>query len=192
MKVVFVTGNEKKWAEVKALLPEWIELQRMNLDLMEIQGSRSEIATFKCKQAASMIDDRNVAIITEDTSLGFTALRNLPGPYIKHFLDAIKHEGLNNLLVAYEDKSATAYCTVAYWNRMETDEPLVFEGSTAGSIVPARGPALFGWDPIFEPVESSVPKKTFAEMTMSEKNAISHRHRAFAQLATHFENSLKQ
>lgn len=73
----------------------------------------------------------------------------MPGPYIKDFLKDLGHEGLNNLLAAYENKSATALCTFAYCATPES-EPILFEGRTRGKIVPARGPGRFGWDPIFE------------------------------------------
>ena len=69
--------------------------------------------------------------------------------YRKWFLNSIGHEGLNNLLAAYDDKSAKAVCTFAY-SPGPGHEPLLFQGVTEGKIVPARGPANFGWDPIFE------------------------------------------
>ena len=80
----------------------------------------------------------------------------------KWFLQALGHEGLNNLLAAYEDKSAQAVCTFAYLEG-PGHEPLIFEGrvlvgwqpsgrrnaepadpSSQGKIVSARGPPDFG------------------------------------------------
>jgi hypothetical protein len=58
-------------------------------------------------------------------------------------MKSIGHEGLNNLLAAYEDKSAKAVCTFAY-SPGPGHEPLLFQGITEGKIVPARGPADFG------------------------------------------------
>eukprot|EP01052_Picozoa_sp_SAG31_P019692 SAG31_NODE_1447_length_8308_cov_58.914881_4_plen_72_part_00 len=51
-----------------------------------------------------------------------------------------------------------------------------------GSIVSARGPLDFGWDPIFQPDEGG--GKTYAELTKEEKNAISHRGKALEKLRT--------
>ena len=51
--------------------------------------------------------------ISEDTSLCFNALDGLPGVYIKWFLSSLGHEGLNNMLAAYDDKSAYAQCVFA-------------------------------------------------------------------------------
>jgi inosine triphosphate pyrophosphatase len=58
-------------------------------------------------------------------------------------------EGLNNMLAAYEDKSAQAVCTFAYCAG-PGKETLLFEGRTDGKIVPARGTAFFGWGAVFE------------------------------------------
>ena len=79
----------------------------------------------------------------------FHALNGLPGPYIKDFLGHVGHDGLNRMLAGFDDKSATALCTFAFCAGPEA-EPILFEGKTLGRIVPARGPANFGWDPIFE------------------------------------------
>lgn len=62
--------------------------------------------------------------------------------------------GLNNMLVGFPSKRATALCTFAYSAGPGT-EPMLFEGRTEGKIVPARGPTNFGWDPVFEPDEGN-------------------------------------
>jgi inosine triphosphate pyrophosphatase len=51
-------------------------------------------------------------------------------------------------------------------------EPITFVGRTEGAIVPARGPADFGWDPVFQPEGF---QETYAEMNKDIKNTISHR-----------------
>lgn len=56
------------------------------------------------------------------------------------------------MLAGFPSKNATAICTFAYSEGPGT-EPILFEGTTDGRIVPARGPTKFGWDPVFEPVE---------------------------------------
>lgn len=83
-------------------------------------------------------------------------------------MESVGHEGLNNMLAGFPTKAAWALCTFAYSagpgkinvrsllltsNLMITQgtEPIVFEGRTEGSIVPARGPKVFGWDAVFEP-----------------------------------------
>ena len=117
-------------------------------------------------------------VMGEDTSLCFNALGGLPGPYIKWFLEKTGHAGLNNLLAAYDDKSEYAQCIFSFsagrGARVHT-----FDGRTAGTIVPARGPTDFGWDPVFQP---DGHEATYAEMDKATKNAISHRYRALDSL----------
>jgi inosine triphosphate pyrophosphatase len=90
-------------------------------------------------------------VLVEDTCLCFNALHELPGPYMyvlihvdgarglssdqrivnrsKWFLEKLGHEGLNNLLMAYDDKSAVAVCTFAY-SPGPGGEPILFQGRT--------------------------------------------------------------
>ncbi|KAG9230324.1 inosine triphosphate pyrophosphatase-like protein [Amylocarpus encephaloides] len=166
----FITGNKNKLAEAKAILGDTVDLQSQALDLVEIQGTIQEISADKCRRAVKG------PVLVEDTSLCFNALKELPGPYIKWFLEALGHEGLNNLLAAYPDKSAQAVCTFAY-SEGPGHEPIIFQGCTYGKIVPARGPRHFGWDPIFE-----YEGQTYAEMDKVEKNKISHRFKALEKL----------
>lgn len=124
----------------------------------------------------------NGPVLVEDTCLCFNSLKGLPGPYIKWFLQKIGHEGLNNLLLAYEDKSAYALCVFSL-ALGPNEEPLTFLGETPGKIVLPRGPNDFGWDPIFQPDGYDL---TYAEMPKEEKNKISHRSRALALVKDHF------
>lgn len=61
----------------------------------------------------------------------------------KYFLMSLGHEGLNNLLAAYEDKTITSVCTFAYCAG-PGQQPILFQGRTDGKLVPARGPSNFG------------------------------------------------
>ncbi|XP_047046111.1 inosine triphosphate pyrophosphatase isoform X2 [Lolium rigidum] len=180
--VTFVTGNAKKLEEVRAILGSSIPFQSLKLDLPELQGEPEDISKEKARMAASQV---NGPVLVEDTCLCFNALKGLPGPYIKWFLEKIGHDGLNNLLKAYEDKSAYAMCIFSLALGPE-EEPITFVGKTPGKIVPARGPTDFGWDPVFQPDGF---EQTYAEMPKSEKNQISHRGRALALVKEHFASS---
>ncbi|KAI9746519.1 MAG: nucleoside triphosphate pyrophosphohydrolase ham1 [Claussenomyces sp. TS43310] len=171
----FITGNANKLIEVNAILGDTVDLRSQALDLVEIQGTIEEVSADKCRRAAAAIQG---PVLVEDTCLCFTALKELPGPYIKWFMQAIGHEGLNNLLAAYPDKSAQAVCTFAYCEG-PGHEPVIFQGRTEGKIVPARGPTNFGWDAVFE-----YNGQTYAEMDKVEKNKISHRFKALEKLKT--------
>ncbi|KAL5224470.1 hypothetical protein ABZP36_011109 [Zizania latifolia] len=177
--VTFVTGNAKKLEEVRAILGSSIPFQSLKLDLPELQGEPEDISKEKARMAASQV---NGPVLVEDTCLCFNALKGLPGPYIKWFLEKIGHEGLNNLLLAYEDKSAFATCIFSL-ALGPGEEPITFIGKTAGKIVPARGPTDFGWDPVFQPDGF---EQTYAEIPKSVKNQISHRGKALALVKEHF------
>ncbi|PPR89824.1 hypothetical protein GOBAR_AA30863 [Gossypium barbadense] len=184
--VTFVTGNAKKLEEVKSILGLSIPFQSLKLDLPELQGEPEEISKEKARLAAVQV---NGPVLVEDTCLCFNALK---GPYVKWFLQKIGHEGLNNLLMAYEDKSAYALCAFSFALGPDV-EPVTFLGKTPdgqvflavvqGKIVPARGPNDFGWDPIFQPDGYD---QTYAEMPKEEKNKISHRSRALDMVKSHF------
>ncbi|KAI2506589.1 Pyrophosphatase [Fragilaria crotonensis] len=182
--VTFVTGNKKKLEEVQRILGNDLpfEITNEKVDLPELQGDTIDIAREKCLEAARLVGG---PVITEDTSLCFTALNDLPGPYIKWFLEKCGHDGLNRLIVGYDDKSAYAQTVVAFCPGPGKDV-VIFDGRTMGRIVPARGKLDFGWDPIFEPDEGD--GMTYAEMSKDAKDAISHRSRAMAQLKEYFVN----
>lgn len=141
-----------------------------------------EICKIKCQEAAKHVKG---PVIVEDTSLCFNALKGLPGPYIKWFLDKLGPEGLHKLLAGYEDKSAQAICTFAF-TRNENSEVILFQGITDGVIVFPRGPRDFGWDPVFQPDGYD---ETYAELPKETKNKISHRFRALDKLRNHFVSS---
>ncbi|KAJ7739507.1 inosine triphosphate pyrophosphatase-like protein [Mycena metata] len=194
-QLIFVTGNANKLKEVKAILSAGgkpIEIASQSLDIPEIQGSTQEVAIDKCRRAAELLGG---PCITEDTALCFEALKGLPGPYIKYFLADLGHEGLNSLLVGFPTKAAWALCTFAYsagpgtpksrialgqyGTNLVGSDPVLFEGRTDGSIVPARGPGVFGWDAVFEPTGTGL---TYAEMPADQKNKLSHRYKALEKL----------
>ena len=186
--ITFVTGNKNKLMEVQRLIASSsssssipFDITNHKLDLPELQGTPEEIARVKCQTAAKELQ---TAVLTEDTCLCFRALNDLPGPYIKWFLDSLGHEGLNKLLEGFDDTRAYAQTIIAFSPGPDSDVVL-FQGETEGRIVHSRGPKDFGWDAIFEPTDeeqgntSEEDRKTYAEMTKDEKNAISHRGRAF-------------
>ncbi|KAK5630714.1 hypothetical protein RRF57_006429 [Xylaria bambusicola] len=177
-EVNFITGNANKLSEVRAILePTGIAVRNQALDLPEIQGSLEDVTREKCRVAADLVGG---PVLVEDTCLCFNALNGLPGPYIKWFMKSIGHEGLNNLLVAYDDKSAQAVATFGFCEG-PGHEVLLFQGRTDGKIVPARGPTHFGWDAVFE-YEGETSGHSYAEMDKAKKNKISHRGKALDAL----------
>lgn len=100
--ITFVTGNKNKLREVQAILEKsgelpW-KLDSKALDgrcwaltaVPEVQGTTQDVALAKCRSAAEQLQG---PCLTEDTALAFTALKGLPGPYIKDFLGNLGHDG---------------------------------------------------------------------------------------------------
>jgi inosine triphosphate pyrophosphatase len=183
--LTFVTGNKDKLRETSQILGDSVDLKSQKVDLPELQGSVEEIAIKKAEAAAKIVGG---PVITEDTCLCFNALKGLPGPYIKHFLEALGPEGLVKLLDGWpNDKSGYALCTFAYC--AGPGQPVsLFQGRTDGTIVPPQGPLTFGWDPIFMPNGFT---ETFSQMSKEQKHSISHRGRSLAKLKAFFvKNSI--
>ncbi|KAB2571859.1 Inosine triphosphate pyrophosphatase [Lasiodiplodia theobromae] len=176
----FITSNRNKLAEATAILRGCVELRSQSVDVLEIQGTPRDIAADKCRRAAIAV---NGPALVEDTALEFHALNGMPGPYIRPFFSAVGNDGLRNLLAAYEDKSATSICTLAYCQG-PGEEPVIFEGRCTGTIVPPRGSNGFAYDPIFEH-----EGQTFAEMDPTFKNQVSDRYRALQKLREWLEGA---
>ncbi|XP_053604055.1 inosine triphosphate pyrophosphatase [Plodia interpunctella] len=184
-KLTFVTGNSKKLEELRAILGTSFPLEIIShkLDLPELQGEIEEVSIKKCEEAARRLKG---PVLVEDTSLCFNALKGLPGPYIKWFLEKLEPEGLTRLLAGWEDKSAEAVSTFAYCDGSSNCEDLdvfIFQGRTVGEIVKPRGRRDFGWDCVFQPQGYD---KTYGELPKEEKNKISHRYKALDKVRAHF------
>ena len=196
--IAFVTGNIGKLRvglllftklrnqEMKSIFNELygsnkFRLISHNIDLEEIQGSPVEIATRKCQAAVLEVGG---AVVIEDTSLCFHALGDMPGPYIKWFVDHTGIDGLVQMLNNFSNQSAHALCCMAFC--AGPGHPvIVFEGRVDGQIVLPRGDRAFGWDPIFEPHGSSL---TLAEMDGPAKDKVSHRRNAIELLGSYLSD----
>ena len=143
-----------------------------------------EVDTFAIAKDKALLGSQlaNMPCLVEDTSLQFTALGGMPGPYIKWFQDRLKSEGLYKILTAYEDKSATAVCTLAFCPAPHAD-PVLFTGTCHGTIIAPEEGRGFGWDSIFVPSDESNDGKAFSQMTTDEKCELSHRGKAVRQWA---------
>ncbi|GAX18199.1 hypothetical protein FisN_25Hh183 [Fistulifera solaris] len=155
-----------------------VDLRMLSVDLPELQEvDTMAIAKNKAIFAAQLA---NGPCLVEDTSLHFHALGGMPGPFIKWFQEPLQSTGLYNILAAYEDKRATAVCTLAFCPSPHAD-PVLFTGECSGTIVAPQPGGGFGWDSIFVPDGKEMP---FSQMTVTEKNALSHRGQAVRKWAT--------
>jgi XTP/dITP diphosphohydrolase len=169
--VVFATSNRGKLEEARAILaPFGISVERYDGKGVEIQAdSTSEVAAYSSRGAAKTAGK---AVLVEDAGLFVEELGGFPGPYSAYAFKTIGVSGIIALLrpsprtrVA-EFVSSLAYCE-------PLGEPELFEGRVRGTITTEpRGTKGFGFDPIFVPDGGA---KTFGELTMNEKCAVSHR-----------------
>jgi XTP/dITP diphosphohydrolase len=160
------TKNENKLREVNEILGR--SLKQISADLFEPQGVRVEdVVSEKAKDA---FQKTGKFVLVEDTGLEFAAWNGLPGALIKWFFDSVGNDGILKMLSGETNRQATAKTAIGFFDGTETH---LFVGEVSGTIPETiRGTGGFGWDPIFIPAGY---QKSFAEMTPTEKNAVSMR-----------------
>ena len=185
--VFFATNNINKFNEARSILTEYdIAVGMIRVKALEIQSDNlSEIAQ------ASVIDAFkrcNLPVIVEDAGLFIDALKGFPGPYAAYVYKTISNPGLLKLMENVKDRKAVFQSAIAYYDGQSM--PVCFEGEAVGRIASderwGTGKSGFGFDPIFEPSGS---KKTFAEMTIEEKNGFSHRANAIRKFAEWYKKT---
>lgn len=175
---VLVTGNPGKLAETRRVLGR--EVESIDVELPEIQSlDLAEVLRAKAAEAARHTDGR--PFVVEETGLELAALNGFPGPLVKWMLDAIGADGIARVARAAGDPRVKARCRMLL--RTEGRE-IEAEGVTVGTLVlPGRGGHGFGWDPVFLPDGET---RTYGELDDADKDSISHRGRAWRELADTF------
>lgn len=182
--LVFATHNQHKLEEVAAKTGDRLQLQ----SLTDI-GCHDEIeengTTFRDNASIKshyIFNKYNLNCFGDDSGLEIEALNNEPGVYSARYAgEHGNHEAniakvLHNLEGVENRKARFVTVISLIWN----GEEHFFEGTVNGSIRTQRSGAKgFGYDPIFEPEGYHI---TFAEMSMEEKNRISHRAIAMEKL----------
>lgn len=205
--VYFVTGNPHKVAEVMEIWEKrcdmmtderikfGMRLVHYNMDVKEIQGTPEEIVREKCivakRHLESVLGPRTLfSVLVEDTSLGFVALSDMPGPYIKGF-SKVSPEKLHKMVETQDTTAAHASCIFAFSRHTQVGEDFevgapvedkeaieLFRGQVHGRIVPPKrdleAGIPFDWDVIFQPDGCA---ETFSSMG-ARKHSISHRRKA--------------
>ncbi|HIP35330.1 MAG TPA: non-canonical purine NTP diphosphatase [Crocinitomix sp.] len=184
MKLVFATQNQNKVNELKCLMPEQIELKSLkeincNEDIPETAPDLKGNALQKAKYVNQKY---KVSCFADDTGLEIEALNNEPGVFSARYAGPNKSSNDNMNLVLQKLSNSTnrkaRFKTVI--SLIIKDKTYFFEGICKGKITTKKsGTDGFGYDPIFIPEGFD---KTFAEMSMEEKNKISHRGKAVKQL----------
>lgn len=172
--ILFATDNVNKFNEARKVLAEFkIAVGMLRVKRLEVQSdSLEEIAK------TSVLDSFGrcrLPIIVEDAGLFVNELSGFPGPYAAYVYRTVGNDGLLRLMQKVSVRKAKFESAVAYMSDRQ-ELPVCFKGEVTGEITneEQRGANQmgFGFDPIFRPDNSS---KTFAEMTISEKNGFSHR-----------------
>ena len=192
MHFVLATRNAHKLRELDALLrPHRLEPLPNGVELPPESGaSFAENASAKALAAARATGRPSIA---DDSGIAVAALGGGPGIHSARYAgeQATDEENLAKLLRELEgtsDRRAAYVCSLALVEPGR--EPRVFEGRCAGKLAyEPRGSGGFGYDPIFVPDElGDGPERTMAELTPSEKDAISHRGRAARELFAWLES----
>jgi len=181
--VFFATGNVNKFNEARRILGGYgVAVGMLKLKGDEIQSDNlQEIAE---KSVLNAYRKSGMPIFVEDAGLFIDALSGFPGPYAAYVYKTIHNSGILKLMEAVTERSATFCSVISYCDDQTLCAPISFQGESKGEITTterkAQGKSGFGFDPIFQPADST---KTFAEMTITEKNGYSHRADAIRKFA---------
>jgi len=194
--VVVATGNAHKVIEIEAILsPVMSDVRFVALgelgdfpDPVEDGDTFTENALIKARAA---LDETGLRMaVADDSGLCVDALEGAPGVFSARWAGEHGNDDANNdkLVRAMEgvsetDRTARFHSSVVFVGRDDDgEEVLCGNGDCEGSIgFERRGDSGFGYDPLFLPDDT--PGKTMAELTLDEKNKISHRFHALDDLA---------
>jgi XTP/dITP diphosphohydrolase len=188
--LVFATNNQNKVKEIKSILSDPFEVITLadagiDIDIPEPYDTLEANASEK-SGTIHRITKQNC--FSEDTGLEVVALNGAPGVKSARYAGEGKNfqDNINKLLENLQGISnrAARFRTVVslIWKGQE----YLFDGICEGHITESQsGLQGFGYDPIFIPIGSN---KSFAQMSMEEKNSFSHRKKAIAKLITFLQN----
>ena len=177
MKLIFASHNEHKTTEIRQLLPPDIQLLSLN-DLNyhdEIEESAATLEGNARLKATHVFTLFKLPCFADDSGLEVEALDNRPGVYSARYAGEPKNDD-RNIAKLLDDLKGSTNRSARFRTFITLILPtttLSFEGIIEGEIThEKKGSNGFGYDPVFQPIESSI---TFAQMSMEQKNTISHR-----------------
>ena len=184
MKIVFASNNQHKVDEIRSALPEGFLIVSLaeagiDIDIPEPHDTLQDNAAEKAKTIYQLLKTN---CFSEDTGLEVYALNNEPGILSARYAGEEKsfEKNIDKLLTKLENfgnrkaRFRTVICLIL------DGEQYYFEGVCEGEITnERRGTKGFGYDSVFKPLDSD---KTFAEMSIAEKNLFSHRKKAIDKL----------
>jgi len=194
MKLLFCSSNIGKTQEIQYKFGESITIQNL-LDIgytEEIPETADTFAGNALLKARYGYENFKVACFSDDSGLEVAALDNAPGVYSARYAGIPKSDTRNMDKLLFElqgikNRNACFKTVISYIDSL--GNAFSFEGKIEGEILEEkRGSQGFGYDPIFYFEDL---KKTFAECSMEEKNTVSHRGKALAELKEEFPQILK-
>ncbi|AFC25058.1 RdgB/HAM1 family non-canonical purine NTP pyrophosphatase [Saprospira grandis] len=185
-KLVMATANAGKIREIKAQLGEQYDfLSLPDIGCLEdIPEEQDSLQGNALQKAQYVWDHYGYPCFSEDTGLEVAALNGAPGVYTARYAGPQKNPDDNMDLLLKElaqaqDRSAQFRTVICLY--LGPDDIHYFEGIAPGKIAPQRlGEKGFGYDPIFVPQGH---ERSFAQMTLAEKQELSHRGQAVRQLS---------
>ena len=189
LRLVLATANAGKAAEIGEILgAAGIEVAPRPDDLADVDENGATLEENARIKALAVVEATGEAAVADDTGLEVDALGGSPGVHSARFAgaDATPADNIINLLDALaelpEPESRTARFRTLALARFPDGREVIAEGEVDGVIALApRGEHGFGYDPVFVPLDGD--GRTFAEMSRQEKEEVSHRGRAFRNLA---------
>ena len=186
LRLVCATANPHKVTEIAAVLGDAIELVPRPIDVGDVVEDADTLEGNARLKAVALCVATSAAAVADDTGLEVDALHGAPGVRSARFAGdgADDRANVAKLLTELHDVTHSArtarFRTVALVRWPDGHETIA-TGTVEGRIAhERRGDEGFGYDPVFVPDDGD--GRTFAEMTAGEKNAISHRGRAFRAL----------
>jgi len=175
--LIVVTSNKHKIAEINQILGTNYKVSK--IDVPEIQSlNLDEVIEAKAKAAYEIIKK---PVLVTDVSLEIKALNGLPGPFVKYFVQTL---GAGRTAALLKNKTKKAKVTDAL-GLYDGKQLKIFKGTLEGTISDSpKGDLGFGFDVVFIPKGQT---RTYAQMSDSEKNKISHRGIALHKLKAYLD-----
>jgi len=185
-RYVCASANPDKVAEIAALLDGIVELLPRPADVPDVVEDADTLVGNARLKAAAICAATGLPAISDDTGLEVDALDGAPGVFAARFAGedcsySDNRDKLLRLLAGVPTEARTARFKTVAMVVWPDGRELTVEGVCQGSIaMEERGACGFGYDAVFIAAEAG--GRTFAEISEAEKNAISHRGRAFRAL----------
>ena len=184
LRVVCASANPHKVAEMMDLMGAVVAMEPRPIDVPDVVEDADTLVGNARLKARAIMQATGVAALADDTGLFVDALDGAPGVHTARYAGPLASDADNRAKLLRELDGRSRSCrfiTVALLVHPDGRE-VVAEGVCEGEIaLQERGSRGFGYDPLF--IARDGGGRTFAEMTIEEKHELSHRGKAFREMA---------